>query len=708
MTTNNRISNLVSTQLPFFVRNDHDNFVKFVEAYYEYLEQQGKTVEVAKNLRNYIDVDQSVDVFTEELYDTFIRLIPSDVVADRSLILKHIKDFYAAKGSEKSIAFLLNIITGDGNTSFYYPKRDVLRASDGKWFIEKSLKVQDVRTDNVANADITAVNNFIGTRITGQTSNATAIVEKVDTFYEGGTLVKELKISGQERDFSSGEVIRASYNSEGLVRSISANLISGILNTVQIVKSGNNYVVGSEIPIESNSGTGGVVIISSVTTGNISSLFVQQGGAGFQNNQFLSFTSATGSGANANVNSVQDDGTYHPASYNIVGSIISLEANTPINNTKYSNLNSSITNPANSWISNSMTYWTYANTGPVTSVLLLNPGSGYTSLPSIGVQANTVIRQIGILGKMNVVSGGTGYANNEIIHFQNVLGGKGTGALANIYRVNATGSIQEVRFIAMPGHIIGGAGYDQNYLPRANIISNTGVNGNVVVTSLLGYGDVITASSDSVGQILALTIVSGGTGYTTAPTLNLMSIGDGTAQATATIVTGAYTYPGRYLNDDGHVSSYNYLQDRDYYQNYSYVVRVKSSVERYRKALKDLAHPSGLKFFGEYLYVDDQIINEDGTSTENVTKNTIFSLSSYVYAGNAATPNTINIGRTSHGLYAGNTVYVEFETGDIANIANGILTVSSVINANAYIVRNNVLFNTAYTANGNVYVALYK
>ena len=304
MTTNNRISNLVSTQLPFFVRNDHDNFVKFVEAYYEYLEQQGKTVEVAKNLRNYIDVDQSVDVFTEELYDTFIRLIPSDVVADRSLILKHIKDFYAAKGSEKSIAFLLNIITGDGNTSFYYPKRDVLRASDGKWFIEKSLKVQDVRTDNVANADITAVNNFIGTRITGQTSNATAIVEKVDTFYEGGTLVKELKISGQERDFSSGEIIRASYNSEGLVRSISANLISGILNTVQIVKSGNNYVVGSEVPIESNSGTGGVIIVSSVTTGNISSLFVQQGGAGFQNNQFLSFTSTTGSGANANVNGV--------------------------------------------------------------------------------------------------------------------------------------------------------------------------------------------------------------------------------------------------------------------------------------------------------------------------------------------------------------------------------------------------------------------
>ena len=63
MSTNTKISNLVSTQLPGFVREDHPNFVAFLEAYYEYLEQSntvpayGKTVERAKNLMSYADVE---------------------------------------------------------------------------------------------------------------------------------------------------------------------------------------------------------------------------------------------------------------------------------------------------------------------------------------------------------------------------------------------------------------------------------------------------------------------------------------------------------------------------------------------------------------------------------------------------------------------------------------------------------------------------
>jgi len=32
--SNNRISNLIRTQLPFFVQNDHANFINFLEAYY--------------------------------------------------------------------------------------------------------------------------------------------------------------------------------------------------------------------------------------------------------------------------------------------------------------------------------------------------------------------------------------------------------------------------------------------------------------------------------------------------------------------------------------------------------------------------------------------------------------------------------------------------------------------------------------------------
>ncbi|NDB82743.1 MAG: hypothetical protein EB127_08390, partial [Alphaproteobacteria bacterium] len=79
MATNNKISDIVSSQLPEFVRADHPTFVAFIQAYYEYLEQSnstlslGKTIERAKNLQNYFDTDKitetGLDEFNVHLYN---------------------------------------------------------------------------------------------------------------------------------------------------------------------------------------------------------------------------------------------------------------------------------------------------------------------------------------------------------------------------------------------------------------------------------------------------------------------------------------------------------------------------------------------------------------------------------------------------------------------------------------------------------------
>ena len=194
MYSNNRISNLIKTQLPFFVRNDHPNFILFLEAYYEYLEQNEKTINRAKNLRIYRDVDLTEDQFSVKLYDTFMKYIPSDVIADKNLIIKHIKDFYRAKGTEKATKFLMRILY-DIEIDFYYPKKDILRASDGKWYIQKSLRITDTQVSNVVNSAITGLEKYIKTTIKGSYSNTTATVEKVDRYYDQGTLIDELILS---------------------------------------------------------------------------------------------------------------------------------------------------------------------------------------------------------------------------------------------------------------------------------------------------------------------------------------------------------------------------------------------------------------------------------------------------------------------------------------------------------------------------------
>lgn len=885
--TNTGISNFVYSQSPFFVRNDHPNFVRFIEGYYEYLEQEGKTINRAKGFRDALDVDKSIDLYTEKLYSQFLKLIPEKTIADKDLIIKHIKDFYRARGTEKSIEFLLAILY-DMETTFYYPKKDILKASDGKWYQEKSLKVFDLQINNVADPGIFTAKNFTGRQIRGVTSNATATVESVDVYYENGVVVKELKVSNQVRDFTAGEKINAFFEEEGEIKYISANVFSGIVVRVDIENRGNNYVVGDQAIVESNTGSGAIVVVSDVSRAAIKTISPTEGGAGFQNTNVILVSSSQGFGANAIVSLVNTDESVHPNTYNIAISTIALEANSIIGNTSsnpyetfaypnlspvfvtvpantsnlvantvsgtlvnklyfdrqiadsnvyfktgdslnvfnvatqtnyilyissntvsttnveftpqiagnlsfetveiwiapfhaYSNLtiscgsgsptlinlsdikansnvffetfdniycfgtnvtivqSNSVSNTitvspglpgpltnqpfqvikkpnVNTSLANSQIFFKYANTGPIQRIVVLAGGQNYTGNTTLTAQANTRVKNLGIIGKLSIVRPGYGYAVNdeiEIINKPYATFGAGTGARGYVSSVNASGSITGVRLKAVPGNYVGGSGYNMFELPTANIITSTGIGGNVAVTAILGAGETLVSTSDEVGAILSLSILSGGSGYKTPPTINLANQGSGTAQAVATIVEGVFTYPGRYLNDDGHLSSYNFLQDGKYYHNYSYVVKIKQSINDYRKALKDLVHPSGMSLFGEYTDIDNGETMNVQVRTETSTKKIVYSLAEYVSnvvsintTSNTITSN-IKVIKANNSISNGDIIYLEFQSGDTINIANGIF-VASDANGNVFVITQsaNTLIASQSNTSGNVYYGI--
>jgi hypothetical protein len=770
MTANNKTSYLVSSQVPEFVRGDHPQFVKFLEAYYKFMEQDGGQSYVAKNFLRYLDVDvidadirrdeantyvhieredKSYHIFLQKLYDNYLKLIPDATIADRSIILKNAKDFYRARGTEKSIKFLLNIIspkviqpvtqsvsilrlkknlynnvsttalttiskyrgktimgtnsfttgkvesvnqyydTGnlvseivvvdvDGSFDYgenvfvnftesnannrlestlfgdyelvgtnttvtgvtvlpnrfantitystlrepevYYPKNDILRASDGKWYIERTLRVTNMAFANVANTNYSTLELFTGSLIKGSISNTTAIIEKVNRFYENAELVDELIISNIEGEFTNGETITALSQRGDETYFISADIFNGAVNTVKVTKAGASYNIGDTVVVESDSGSGAVIRVSRVTKSNISSIVVTYGGAGFRVNDPVLISSTFGFGATANVGLVDTSGNVHPNSYNLVSSTINLEANTAVNNTKYSNLSVSITDPANAFIKNLMSTYTITNVGPVQTVLIIDPGANYSSPIGIDISSNTALRQRGTIGRIEIDNAGLLYSANDKIYFNNSPGGFGYGAIANVVNVAANGAITKIRIEPLNGEIAGGAGYEMEHLPIPYVVSTYGYGASLRVTSTLGDGELMSVANSSIGGIEELTIFDRGSGYLTEPTLNLKSIGDGTAQAVSTIINGIYTYPGRYLNDDGIVSSQNYLQNKDYYQNYSYVVKAKDSFGNYINSLKNSVHPSGLKVFGELMYED---MSEIGTSDTEVVNTVI-------------------------------------------------------------------------------------
>ena len=67
-----------------------------------------------------------------------------------------------------------------------------------------------------------------------------------------------------------------------------------------------------------------------------------------------------------------------------------------------------------------------------------------------------------------------------------------------------------------------------------------------------------------------------------------------------TVFSGMFKTPGYWEGTKGFLSSDKYLQDNFYYQEFSYVIKSKQFINRYRDVVKNLIHPSGTALFGSF------------------------------------------------------------------------------------------------------------
>ena len=259
-----RISVKVEGQLPAFVKQDHATFVAFLEAYYEYMEQEGKPYEIVGNLNNYANLDKTTDGFLKHFKKQFGEDVPEAVFANanKPFVLKHLRDFYRSKGSQKSFEFLFRLLYKE-EIELYLPSVDMLRASDGRY-----TKEQILRSVDTSGTD--AIFNLTGNTITGGTSGATAIVETILKEHIGSIIVSTIYVSNVVGTFAINETI-----TDGTV----TTTLNGMVTDYTITNAGNLHTVGSTVPI---SGTGGASItIDSLTTGSITTATITSAGSGY-------------------------------------------------------------------------------------------------------------------------------------------------------------------------------------------------------------------------------------------------------------------------------------------------------------------------------------------------------------------------------------------------------------------------------------------
>lgn len=245
-----KIKNLIKNQVPEFVKDQHPLFVDFVVAYYEWLSQnEGVFVKSIQenDPKKIVDVDETMEDFLNSFVKTYLHEFPLQLIfeekngtkLDVRKAIKNIKKFYNAKGTEKSYRFLFRILY-DSEIEIYYPKKDILNLSGGKWVQKSFMRCKKV--DGINEYEL--AQNYIYQKedITDPYSKYTAraLVNKVKVFTINNIKVVEFEIENLEGVFSVNSNIYADIN--GSRRKYGK--VSPILRNITIQDPGENYKRG--------------------------------------------------------------------------------------------------------------------------------------------------------------------------------------------------------------------------------------------------------------------------------------------------------------------------------------------------------------------------------------------------------------------------------------------------------------------------------
>lgn len=277
-----KLSKLVPSQLPEFIQSEYTTFVAFLEAYYEFLEQDQGAQELLQNARSYNDIDRTVDSFINYFLKQYGNNIPRDILADKKLLVKNLKDLYNNKGNAKSYELLFKILFNI-DSELFFPSSQILKASDGKWFQKTSFFMRTL----VGTGDEIVGKNLI---ITSPTTRYPIFVSaKKDALSSAG-----ISSSIHEYFFNNSKNVPVNVGDiiefEGF-----KGVVVGIPASATIIKAGSGFRVGDILTLTSGTGVTARLKVKRVTTtGGIRAVQFISFGIGYGGDFYNFFSPASG------------------------------------------------------------------------------------------------------------------------------------------------------------------------------------------------------------------------------------------------------------------------------------------------------------------------------------------------------------------------------------------------------------------------------
>lgn len=545
-------STFVESQVPEFLRAGSPQFVAFVKAYYEWLEQgENAVITDAKSLLSFKDVDATTDQFIQFYINDFLPFFPNDVALDERKLIKVARQFYQKKGSIESIKFLFRVLYNK-EANIIFPSDTILRASAGKWVLPQALTL--VVTSQDSGFDIT---QLVGRQGVGSESNTTCVVESATFAIDAGLGIEilEIFISNIVGEFTDLENLNIVYGfdgnnnplifSEKIIASLSSIQVDPKNRGLKYVGTSNTYqgdpvVISGGLQSGDALATKAVGFVGNVTSGSLTGVIVNFGGYDYRvgvNTQVKVINApgdTTGNGGNVIVSALDTPNSIFVL---INTDSIALKANVALSSANYGFSNIANANQ-NTVIGQA---FSYANLqfAPILSMNVVNGGGGYTATPTLNTEvtyytdytnelalipdpadaANTVqfIDDLGFIANVAVISSGSGYSNvtDKIV----VPSAVGYGALFD-FITNGSGGITSV--------IVNNTGQGYFYLPynlavanSANTANASAGTGAILTAYGFGQGAQLAITVNKIGQIIDIRLQSRGFDYISTPNVSL-------------------------------------------------------------------------------------------------------------------------------------------------------------------------------------------
>lgn len=316
------ISPLIASQFPSFYKEEGPNFIAFVKAYYEWLEQSNNPIYHARRMMSYTDIDETTEQFIEYFKNTYIDTLPENIVGDKRLLIKHITDLYGSKGTQRSYELLFRLLFNE-DIELYFPGKHLFTSSDATYFVPKYIEVSD--------SEFLA--DLIGKKIYSESGSG--IVENYAIQKISNKVINSLNLSNITGNFKFGEKIYCDdlyintntgkkinmyeysllsltqqNNYQLALNSDNAPVIFGSLSSVSIINGGSGYEIGERVEVYGQGKRAAAVVSSTRNENGRVTFKLIDGGFGFTKNAIVTVSGGSGSGATFKVGDITNRQIY--------------------------------------------------------------------------------------------------------------------------------------------------------------------------------------------------------------------------------------------------------------------------------------------------------------------------------------------------------------------------------------------------------------